>query len=62
MLSSFQLFVIQNKKAVHTEGDSFGSPAVFFKTRCFPHPYYYVKGRLYREWCYSPVIAIDNTG
>jgi len=28
-----------NKKAGHTECDSFGSPAVFFKTRCFPHPF-----------------------
>jgi hypothetical protein len=31
MLSSFRLFVIQNKKAGHTEGDSFGSPAGLFQ-------------------------------
>jgi hypothetical protein len=57
MLSSFHphfilmalAFCLSNKKAGHTDGDSFGSPAVFFKTRCFPHPYFYAKGRLYRE-------------
>jgi len=44
-----------DKNAGHTEGDSFGSPAVFFKTRCFPHPSHQAKGRLYREWYYHSV-------
>jgi hypothetical protein len=45
MLSSFHprfamalVYSQSNKKAGQSEGDSFGSPAVLFKTRCFPHP------------------------
>jgi hypothetical protein len=37
-----------NKKAGHTKGDTFGSPADFFKIHCFPRPSF-EGGWRYRE-------------